>query len=123
MAVILVIDDEEPVRIVMRRLLERAGYKVLVTENGRAGLDAFRNNEVDLVLTDILMPDCDGLELIMKLRAENPNVMIIAMSGGGKTGEMDFLGLASSYGASRVLSKPVSNAELLDTVEQLLKGA
>ena len=123
MATILVIDDEEPVRIVMRRLLERAGYRVIVAENGRTGLKAFRDNDVDVVLTDILMPEHDGLELIMKLRGEKPDAKIIAMSGGGKTGVMDFLDLAASYGASRILSKPVSNAELLEAVEQLLKRA
>lgn len=120
MATILVIDDEEAIRIVIKRLLERAGHRVLVAEDGKVGLQAFREHQVDLVLTDILMPETDGIELIMKLRNEKPDVRIIAMSGGGRTGTMDFLDLATSYGATYTLRKPIAYEQLLDAVKKTL---
>ena len=120
MAKILIIDDEEMVRGVLQQTLEREGYKVESAADGSHGLDLFQSWRPDLVITDILMPGKEGLETIRELRAEDPDVQIIAISGGGDRGDLNFLRAASMFGAVRTLSKPISRDDLLPMVRDIL---
>jgi anti-anti-sigma factor len=117
---ILIIDDEEGIRKMMRLALERAGYEVLDAPDGRQGLKIYSQCLPDLVITDIFMPEMEGLETIMALRRENPTVKIISISGGGSC-RYDYLPAALKLGALRAIAKPFSLRELLSTVLDLLE--
>jgi CheY-like chemotaxis protein len=117
---ILVIDDEESVRFVVKEMLEFEGYEVSTAPNGKVGLQLFRKDPTDLILTDIFMPEMEGLETIRELHREFPQLKIIAMSGGGESGMLSFLSYAKRFGALRALRKPFSREELLTTVRELL---
>lgn len=122
MARILVIDDEEPVRAMIRQMLERAGHVVEEAEDGEAGVHAFRARPPDLVVTDILMPHKGGLLAIKEIRALAPEARVIAISGGGKTGRLSFLSTARTFPGVRTLKKPFRRAELVGLVEEVLQG-
>jgi hypothetical protein len=121
---ILVIDDDARLRDAIRRALEQAGHDVLEAADGAAGLRLYRERGADVVILDIFMPERDGLEVIRDLRADGRQVKIVAMSGGGQSGQadvvMDTLKAAAAFGAARTLSKPVALNELLATVHDLL---
>ena len=119
MATILLIDDEEQVRMLFQMALAGAGYRVLTAEDGQHGLRLLQHQEVDLILVDIFMPETDGLELIQRLRATRPTSKIIAMSGG--SGERNDLDTAKHLGTNDTLKKPFSLQELLDAVSAQLK--
>lgn len=123
MARILVVDDEDLVRMTLRQMLEAHGHEVMEAANGRDGLALFASDPADLVVTDIIMPEQEGIETIVQLRRQNPRLKIIAISGGGRTKNMDFLKIASHVGADAILSKPFSTRELLDTVRRCLQAA
>ena len=123
MAKILIIDDEKLARVTMRKILERAGYEIVEAATGLDGLKAFRAGSFDLVITDIIMPDMEGIETITQLQHLAPDVKIIAASGGGRTRNLDFLKLAQDHGALRALEKPFSNDDLLATVRDVLGTA
>lgn len=120
MARILVIDDEEQVCSLFKRILERAGYDVDVALNGNDGLAQFKAKPSDLIITDIVMPEKEGLETIREIRKNHPDVHIIAISGGGQGHTDTYLDLARKLGAGCTLSKPVRREELLATVQSLL---
>lgn len=120
MARILVIDDEELLRKTVRVILEVDGHEVLEAADGELGLGMLRAQGADLVLVDMFMPKRDGLEVIRALRNEVPRPRIIAMSGGGQTGQADVLSVAAAFGASRILRKPFEPRELLSTVREVL---
>jgi CheY-like chemotaxis protein len=122
MARVLLIDDDDHARMVFRQILERAGHTVLEAADGREGIQLYRQAPTDLVITDILMPEQDGLEIIIALRKEFPEVKIIAISGGGEAGRMDFLYVAERLGAQRTLHKPFGVQELVEAVHDLLLG-
>jgi DNA-binding NtrC family response regulator len=103
---VLLIEDDASVRRLVRRMLERGRHEVTEADNGRAGLDHLGSGAFDLVITDIVMPEMDGIELLIEVRKRHPALRVIAMSGGGRTGHMDFLGSAEMLGASAVLQKP-----------------
>ena len=117
---ILIIDDDEQTRILLRRVLEETGYLVSEAANGQDGLRQFRHTPAALVITDLLMPDMDGLEVTMALHRESPTLKIIAITGG--SGKRDFLDIAKHLGAHRTMKKPISIAKLLQAVEQGLLG-
>ncbi len=117
---ILVIDDEAPVRDMMRQTLERAGYEVIEAGDGRQGMARLRQQPADLVITDILMPEQEGIETIRMLRKEFPEIKILAISGGGKKGNMEVLPIARTFGAHRTLAKPFERKDLLDAVSALV---
>jgi DNA-binding response OmpR family regulator len=119
---ILIIEDEVDVRKVVRKFLETKGYEVLEADNGAMGLDIFHRERVDLVITDIIMPQMEGLETIQKLRRHSPDVKIIAVSGGGRVGPDNYLNLAKKFGASSTLEKPFDMKQLVQTVEELLSN-
>ena len=117
---ILIIDDDEQTRILLRRVLEETGYLVSEAANGQDGLRQFRQTPTSLVITDLLMPDMDGLEVTMALHRESPTLKIIAITGG--SGKRDFLDIAKHLGAHCTMKKPISIVELLQTVQQELLG-
>jgi len=113
-------DDDEQLRAALRVVLEDAGYEVVDAPDGEVGLRLQREQAADLVLVDIFMPERDGLEVIRALRAEIPQPKIVAMSGGGRTGQVEVLRAAAALGASRTLLKPFQPQELLKAVRELL---
>jgi DNA-binding response OmpR family regulator len=123
MAKILVIDDEQMLRRTLRALLERAGHLVVEAEDGNQGLAQFDLQKPDLVLTDIIMPDREGVETIGEMLRRAPETPIIAMSGGGSRGGDLFLTLAKQLGASATLTKPIRQAELIAAVDAALQPA
>jgi CheY-like chemotaxis protein len=116
---ILIIDDNEQVRTFLRNVLEQAGYIVTEAPNGHEGLLQFQQTPTALVLTDLLMPDMDGLEVTMALHRESPTVKIIVLTGG--SGESDFLDVAKLLGAHRTMKKPIAITELLQVVREELE--
>ncbi len=120
MAQILVIDDDPAMRETLCRVLTREGHLAFEATNGRTGLARLKEQPVDLVITDILMPEQEGLETIMRLRREFPDVRIIAISGGGRLGFCNSLSYAEKFGAAYTLAKPFTPPELLKIVQQAL---
>ena len=120
MSRILVIDDDEQFRGMLRQVLGRAGYEVVEAGNGKEGMALFRAEPTDLIITDILMPEQEGLQTIRELRHEFPETKIIAISGGGPGGSMNFLKAAKLLGAQRTLWKPFDLDELRQTVREVL---
>jgi DNA-binding response OmpR family regulator len=118
---ILIIDDEDQPRRMLQQVLIRAGYEVIEARDGNQGLQLFRASPTDLIITDILMPEKEGLETIIDLRREFPAVKIIAISGGGRTGNLNFLEVAKRLGAQRTLQKPFELQEMIAAVRELLQ--
>jgi CheY-like chemotaxis protein len=123
MARILIVDDTTDMRELLKNIVELAGHQVVEADSGRAGLERFKAQPADVVMTDIIMPDMDGNELIAKLRALDPKVKIVAVSGGGRVRNLGVLQVAQKFGADRVLSKPFRKEDVLRVVDELLKGA
>jgi len=121
MATILIIDDDNQLRSVLRVALERLGHDVLEAFDGIQGINVFKQQPVDLVLCDIVMPEKEGLETISDMRRQDADVKIIAMSGGMRGGVFDFLPMAKTLGAARILQKPFDVRTLTSLVEDLLQ--
>lgn len=119
MADILVIDDEPLVRKTVRITLERGGHTIVEADNGLAGIRECGRHTFDLVISDILMPGKEGIETIQELRANYPTLKILAMSGGGRVANVDFLTIAMKLGANAMLRKPFDPHELLEKVNML----
>lgn len=122
MANILIMDDEEPIRSIVRQMLERAGHTVREAADGAEGVALFRTSRPDLVITDILMPNKGGLLAIKEIRQLDPGAKILAISGGGKDGRLNFLSTARTFEGLETLRKPFTRAELLAAVNGLLGG-
>jgi DNA-binding NtrC family response regulator len=118
MANVLVIDDDPDIRELLKTELEAAGHKISLAVNGREGVQRYKKSQIDLVITDLFMPEQEGLETIKQLRMEFPEVSIIAMSGKPTGGTM--LSVAKRMGAVAVLQKPFQIQELLKAIEQAL---
>jgi CheY-like chemotaxis protein len=124
MASVLVVDDDAVTRTVVRAILEDAGHTVSEAADGHAGLAVYQLNPPDLVITDILMPGKDGIETIRELRAINPEIKIIALSGDVRfDGSSSILKAARLFGANRVLEKPFRNDDLARLVEDVFAGS
>jgi DNA-binding response OmpR family regulator len=120
---ILIMEDELLLRTLLQRVLEDAGYAVLTAEDGREGMRVFHETHPDLVLTDILMPNVDGIEVLKALRELPERPKIIAMSGGGRSFPAQMpLRWAAKFSVDHVLAKPFSHDELLMTVKSALMG-
>ena len=122
MAEILVIEDDVEVRNLLGALLRRAGHEVVEAENGQQGIHQFRTHPADLIITDLFMPVKEGLETIVDLRREFPDLKIIAISGGHREGTGNYLKAAQLCGASRIFNKPFNNSDLLAAIDELLNG-
>src|SRR5512133_2810605 len=120
MAKILVFDDEPSILLMLKKMLEKAGHDVDVALNGREGLEMFEKNKPDLLITDIIMPEKEGLETIFELRKKYPNLKIIAISGGGRISPDGYLPGARLLGANLTFSKPLVPKEFLQGVSTLL---
>jgi DNA-binding response OmpR family regulator len=116
---ILVIDDEPGVRRTVGKILRADGHEVLTAEDGKRGMTLFCNEQPQIVITDIIMPEQEGIETIMAMRRGNPGVRIIAISGGGCVGALDVLKMAQMLGADDVIEKPFRAADLLARVRAL----
>jgi len=120
MAKVLVIDDDPGFRRMIRMILTRMHHDVVEARDGNEGVANFKAENPDLVISDIVMPDKEGIQTILEIRALAPDAKIIAMSGGGVSVGTGYLGAALKLGADLVLSKPFRPAELTAIVEQLL---
>src|SRR6266446_4719346 len=120
MASVLIIDDDAVTRTVVRAILESVGHIVSEAADGYAGLAAYNSNQPELVITDILMPGKDGIETIRELRATNPEIKIIALSGDVHFDGPSILEAARLLGANRVLEKPFRNDQLVKLVKDVL---
>ncbi len=120
MARILIIDDEAELRAMLRRMLERAGHEVTEAANGAQGIRLYEQDAPDLIITDIIMPEREGVETIIALRRADPELPIIAISGGGRLAATDFLSMAKKLGARHTLSKPFGHDQLLEAVSECL---
>jgi CheY-like chemotaxis protein len=121
MALVLVVDDDAQLRATLVHILSTARHEVIDVGNGSAGLEMVRSRKPDVVITDIIMPEKEGIEVILHVRKMMPDVKIIAISGGGRIGQHQFLPVAKKLGADIALCKPIRAAELLAAVSGLLK--
>jgi CheY-like chemotaxis protein len=122
MARILLVEDDPLVRETLQRALAAAGHDLQVAVDGREALTLLEQSAYDLLITDIIMPDTDGIETIIHARRTHPAMPLIAISGGGRVGASDFLGAARKLGASATLAKPFRPTQLLEIVDRLLAG-
>ncbi len=120
MSLILIIDDDPMIRKMLMTAFRKKNYDVMDASNGKTGLSIFRSEDVDVVITDIIMPDMEGIETIRELRKIKPDAKIIAFSGGGSLSPDGYLKIASSMGAQYTFQKPISIKELSKAVEDLL---
>ncbi|MFC1736941.1 response regulator [Candidatus Hydrogenedentota bacterium] len=120
MANILIIDDDEKFCTMLKITLEKAGYEVQTAGNAEVGLESIRESTPDLVVMDLLMPEKEGIETIIELHRDFPDVKIVAVSGGGFMGPESYLALAEQMGASSSFSKPLEMAKFLDAVRELV---
>jgi CheY-like chemotaxis protein len=123
MARILIIDDEPQIRSMLRLMLERDGYEVVEAPDGIEGIRAYRQKPADLIITDLIMPNKDGIGMIIELQKEFPDVKIIAMSGGGLNKPEGYLKGAKKLGAACTLTKPIDREEMLRAVKNTIKGS
>ncbi len=117
---ILIIDDEDELRSMLRQMLEQASYEVTEAVNGAEGIQLYEQDTHDLIITDIIMPEKEGVETIIALRRADPDLPIIAISGGGRLDATDFLTMTKKLGARRTLSKPFRRDQLLEAVGECL---
>ena len=121
MSTILIMDDEEAILGFLKERLMGEGFNVLTASDGKEGMNLFNDNQVDLVITDILMPGQDGFETIMELKKISPNIKIIAMSGGGHVHPQYYLNIAKGLGVQYTFQKPFKTNDLVETVYELLE--
>ena len=120
MAKILVLDDELSILLMIKKMLEKAGHEVSLALNGKEGLELFERSRPDMLITDIIMPEKEGLETIFELRRKYPKLKIIAISGGGRISPDGYLPGAKLLGADMTFQKPLDQKEFLLAVSQLL---
>jgi DNA-binding NtrC family response regulator len=117
---IMIVDDDPGIRRALHIMLSRAGYRVTQARDGMEALRLWRDSGGDLVITDLHMPEKNGIEMIIELLSHTPGLRIIAMSGGGQTRRLDLLGDAVLLGAVKTIEKPFTLAEMMDVVRGAL---
>lgn len=120
MAKILLVDDDDLVRYALGKLLRKAGHEVVEANDGKQALAIMQANRPNLLITDVIMPEQDGLGILREVRGFKGDMPVIVMSGGGRLVGTDFLALAKSMGASGILAKPFEDEALLALVEKLI---
>jgi CheY-like chemotaxis protein len=120
MTSILLVDDDEEFRSMLSESLSQAGYEVREARDGREATQLYCDHPCDLVITDLIMPEKEGLETIEEFRRNYPKAKIIAISGGSRHGPFDYLKMAKAFGARQVLAKPFTRQEILEAVTQVL---
>src|ERR1700687_5518075 len=118
MATILLVDDDDQLRTMLSDALTRAGYQVQEASDGQQAINLYSSHPTDLVITDLVMPGKEGLEMIVEFKRLYPKGKIIAISGAGSVG--GYLKMAKAFGAQRVLAKPFSEEEILEAVSEVL---
>ncbi|PIE02885.1 MAG: response regulator [Acidobacteria bacterium] len=119
---ILIIEDDRQLRQLLKIFLSNEPFEVAAVENGSAGIAYFRENGADMVITDIIMPEKDGIETLREIRKVNKNIKVIAISGGGRIGPEGYLKTAQLLGANATLQKPFKRAEFLDTINRIFNS-
>ena len=119
---VLIVEDDNELREMLKLSLSRRRITVLEATNGKEAIAHFKPSVTDLIVTDLIMPEEDGLKVIMTLRAIKPSLKVIAISGGGKAGPGSYLNMAKVLGADAVYSKPFSINDLTNKIEELLKS-
>lgn len=122
MSGVLIVEDDKELREMLKLSLKRRSFTVMEAENGQDAIAHFKPSLTDLVVTDIIMPEEDGLKVVIKLRELKPSIKIIAISGGGKVGPGSYLNLAKALGADAIYPKPFSINELIAKIELLLNS-
>lgn len=122
MAKILIIDDDNDFREMLQEMLQREHYTVSGAKDGTEGLALYKQEKADLVITDIIMPEKEGLETILEFKKIAPHLKIFAISGGGRSHPGDYLLTARYFGATRTFTKPFEKSELLGAIEETLNA-
>jgi DNA-binding NtrC family response regulator len=118
---ILVVDDDDGIRRTLQILLSKAGYEVVQARDGAEAVRLWRERGGDLVITDLHMPEKDGIQTIVELLSHTPGARIIVMSGGGQTKRLDLLGNFALLGTILTIEKPFTLAEMMTTVGRALR--
>ena len=119
---IVIVEDDVALCETMKLRLEHAGYQTRTASDGKAGIELITNNKPDLVITDIIMPEIEGLEFIRMIREVYADLPIIAVSGGGRMNPDGYLKAALGFGATKLLPKPFTNDELIEAVQSSLES-
>ncbi len=119
---VLIVDDDELIREMLLEIMRVAGIKAVATEDGTNAMKIVKDENVRLVITDLIMPGKEGLETIISLKKETPQVKIIAISGGGRISPESYLGIARDIGAQYTFTKPFDRKKLLGAVRDCLQG-
>ncbi len=122
MAKILIVDDDPDVCFVLKKLLERKGHEAVTSLNGLEALKCLERSPFDVVITDLIMPEMDGIELITKMRITYPEQKVIAISGGGRINAAVYLQMAKLLKVKHTFQKPIKADELLNAIDDLLRG-
>jgi len=117
---ILIVEDDIVFATALTRILARFGYQCFSAKNGSEGIAMVELDSPDVVLTDIVMPEKEGIEFIIEMREKFPCIPLIAMSGGGTRGEMTYLKIARSLGAVSTLEKPFPIEQVVTEIERVL---
>jgi DNA-binding NtrC family response regulator len=120
MANILVVDDQKDICRVIERILQKEGHKISIAADGREGGKIFDEGTFDLLITDLIMPEMDGIELIMQIKKQKPDQNIIAMSGGGIGKSDSYLNIAAKLGVAHTIEKPFRANDLLKVVHEII---
>lgn len=122
MALIMIVDDDAHIQLALRQIIESAGHRVIEADNGLDAIDLFEEFRPDLVITDIFMPQADGIETMRSIRRVEPDAKIIAISGGYFGSEWNYLDSVIVLGANATLQKPFTSAQLMSAIGRLLTG-
>ncbi len=120
---ILVVEDDDAIRGSLEKILTKSGFTTVEASNGRDALAAFDPRTIDAVVLDLIMPDVEGIETLTKLRRSSPDVRVLAISGGGQIGAVEYLDLAKKLGARATLEKPFTPEAFLEALNQVLGTA
>jgi len=122
MATILAVDDEQSIRDILKMALEDEGHEVTLADGGRQAQDCISKKSYNLIITDLIMPDIDGIAIIKFALKKNPNTRMITITGGGKTDTEHYVKLAAELGVRKIVHKPFDLDQIIDAVNDVLGG-